>query len=397
MESNIVSLEDIIEYYVMGSRLTGFITENNEMKVKIYHINNNDLHHINLAKDGSLIVDHTISFHLECIVTPDGELIKVDKIILSDNTKRKMYVYTEITDNKTIEDNTIDVLLISRVLCSLANKRLIITMCRYKEKSDYKLGNTGVSVVIGKEFKNMPLPEFPESTNALYIPETYDGSIKELVKTLKGLLKIEKNISYLRVYKIYMDYKKGKLDNKNFELWGMAYNKFYKLDPDTLPMYQLEMMANDYNTKVIVSYLVSRYKKMYYESKSRTIPLEVSNFHPDILAIGSNKYKVDLFYNRIKRNYTNSIFRQNTSYKPAYSYMLDINGLLDNEEMIKYTDLLVYVINFVKEDDGIKVVVNLSKRHKDGLIACFNSTPILRILESNFMLKPLMVEFNPIG
>lgn len=396
MSKTIVSLEDIIEHYIMGSRLTGFITENNKSKVKMYHINSNNINHINLDKNNNLIIDNKTIFCLEYIVMSNGEPIKVDKVIRSDDTRRKLCIYTEVTDDKSIEDNTIDVLLITRVLCSLANKKLNITMQRYKNKSDYKLGNVGLNIVIGKKFKNMPEPEYPESTNALYIPETYDGSIKELVKTLKNLLNIKKNISYLRIYKIYSDYKKGRLENKNFELWGMAYNKFYKLDPDLLPMFQLETMANDYNTRVIVSYLVSVYKKNYYKTKSTTIPLEITNFHPDIVAIGSDKYKVDIFYKRIKMNYINSMFKQNNKNKPTYSYIMDINRLLNQEDMKKYTDLLIYVINIVKENNGIKIVVNLNGKYKEGVIGYFNSTSIAKILERDFMLSPLTIEFNPI-
>lgn len=400
-QSATVSLEDVIEYYVTGSRLIGFVTNNGKQEMKIYHKDGETIEHIEMDKESEyktgVLIDYKTKFSLSCIRTSNDETLLVKEVVLRDHTKRKMYVLIEADGyRQKTEDNAIDVLLLSRVLCALANKTMTIAMYRYKDKSDYKLCNTGCSIVIGKNYENMPKPEFPESTNALYIPENYKGGVKELTKRLKELLNIEKNISYLRVYEVYKEFKEGKLFNKNFILWGEAYNKFYRLDPDNTQLYQFESMANDDNTKIIVGYLASRYKIKRYSEKKKLIPLELSIFHPDILAGGSRKFKADTFYKRIKRNYVNSMFKQYSKSKPSYSYILDINGLLTQEDMKKYTDLFVYVINIVKEDTGMKMIVNLSGKHKEGMIGYFNSTPILNILESNFMLKPLTVEYNPI-
>lgn len=396
-----ISLEDVIEYYVMGSRLIGFITKKGKQEVKIFHNNGDRIEHINIDKDSEdktgLIIDRKTKFSLSCIRTPNDETLMIKEIVLKDNTKRKLYVFMEMNGfRQKTEDSTIDVLLIARLLCMLANKTMVIAMYRYKKESDYQLGNTGCSVVIGRTYENMPKPEYPESTNALFIPEDYEGGLKELVKQLKSLLSIDRRISYLRVYEVYKEFKEGKLFNKNFILWGEAYNKFYQLDPDKTPLYQFELMALDDNTKVIVSYLASIYKIKLYKAKRKLVPLELTNFHPDAVAGGSSKFKADTFYKRIKRNYVNSMFRQNSATKPTYSYIMDVNGLLNQEDMKKYTDLLVYVINIVREENGMKMIVNLTAKHKEGMIGYFNSTSIAKILENNLMLKPLTIEFNPI-
>lgn len=393
-----ITLEDIREHYENGALLIGFVSKDGKQQIKVYHKESQPLQYMNMLSDESgttIYIDKSTQFCLKCITTTDKEHILVGKVIWEDSTKKKLYMYVDGSMSQKSEDKAVDIMLLARMLCALSNKTIRLGIDRYYNPSDCIINNIP-TVVIGKTEKNMPKPSNPEIAKVLYISEKNKHDFKWLVKQLKNLLNIDKKISYLRVYQAYNEFRRGRLYNSEFSLWGVVYNKFYKLDPANIVLYQLETMSKDENTKVIVSYLVSRYRTKLYESKKLPIPLEVLKFHPDVNIEGNVEKKIDTYFTKIKQNYLTSMFCMHTQGETAYPYILDIGCVLSPADMKKFVTIGICVIQFIKVGKKMKIVVNLSSMYKSALVEGFKATPIIENLTRWFKLKQIITEFNSI-
>lgn len=387
---NKISLDEIKTHLEFGGKL---ICTSVEGKFTVYTYDIDKIESIDVyEEDDTILIINGIKVKL-LYISNKNSVGKIDKVVKTDNNKNIVNIFIE-TDGfeDKIESLASKVILVIRLLSVLSNKQLTIILIRYqpdtleKDMEEYE-NTTGTCIWVCKNMTTNPVLYLePRKKDTIVTPYRL---FLYVIKEMKEKLNVPRTISYNRVYKVLMDYLNGRYSNDNFDIWSSVYSSYYKLKLDNEPFGIPEILTTDDNTKVIIAYLVSRYRI----DKYKRVSLEDTIFHPDIKVIGSAKYKADKFLEKIKKNHVKAISYREGTYNPKVvsTILLDYNGILSDEDKLTYAKLYIPVITLTKHKSNVDIVVSVINT---GIMSYIASSSILHKVKQTIQAKNVTIEYK---